>query len=223
MIIQRSSLLLSDVPFYFPFINSIFQHLRGWWLNTPGNKHFHQFSEQEMCSGDFRDSNSILERKQDMLRGCSALFWQEFLINPFLSSEKVAHINSKLIFFLSLAMSLCFHTDTFIIILILYVSLMHWRICLLPLDIRPDVCISTYLHDSQFFQNVEMEFSEYHHDSLTLIFLVRLDEAIVGKSHRWILLAYCFRTMAGWLSWRKTFEEVLENKTKTIKRSHRQW
>lgn len=69
--------------FYFPFINSTFQHLCGWWLSTPGNKYFQQFSEQEMCSGDFHDSNSILERKQDMLRGCSALFWQEFLINSF--------------------------------------------------------------------------------------------------------------------------------------------
>lgn len=80
-------------------------------------------------------------------------------------------------------MSLCFHTDTFITILMLYVSLMHQIICLLPLDIRADVCISTFsMIPVFFFQNVEIEFSEYHHDSLTLIFLVRLDEAILGKS-----------------------------------------
>lgn len=70
-----------------------------------------------------------------------------------------------------------------IIIWLIHILPTHSGIFLLPLDIKPEICISIDRHNPHAFENVEMKFSKYHHSSTTLIVLIlRLDEAVLRES-----------------------------------------
>lgn len=189
---EGPSLVLADVPWYslFILISSGSWQLYEWWVKI---SFFNKCQSKKCAWVAFPVQTQCWKGSKICLEGVS-IFWWGFQINAFSTHS---HQDSGLKFFVSGAMSLHFHPDTYVIIWLIYVLPTHLGIFLLPLDIGPEMCIFIYPHDPQAFENVGMKFSKYHHSSTILMLLMlRLDGAVVRV--RSLLGRFCLPTASEW-------------------------